>query len=590
MGSDAGPETRLLEITARDFAIIDALSIEWSPRLNVLTGETGAGKSIVIEAIGAALGDRAEASWIRSGAGRASVEAVFCVSSTADDLRSLLTHLGCSADDDQLVLARDLTAGRSISRVNARAVPLSAVQEVAEQLVDIHSQASHLSLLRRQEQLEALDRYAGLGEPRTDMARAARALRTLRTEIARLEEDKRRAAREEALLRHEVDEIDAAALAEGEEDELSARRARLKHAVRLRQLGTAVRDALRGSDDGRGALDLLQEAAARLHEIRALDSALPLTDDRLAEAVDTAEELARAMRGYLDSIEDDPAALDAVEERLLAIGDLKRKYGATLREVLAYRDEAARRLEAIEHYDERAEELRVDESRQLQVAEATARALSIARADTAAGLAEAVERELAALGLEGARFVAELSRRPDEDGLSLDGERVAFDETGADQVEFLIAPNPGELPRPLARIASGGELARFALALKSVLSSVDRTPILVFDELDQGVGGRTGHVVGEKLWRLARNHQVLCITHLAQIAAYADAHYAASKVVEHGRTVTRIKLLGPDERLEELAAMLGGTKAGPAARQSAKELLARAAEWKRGPGGLQGAS
>jgi DNA repair protein RecN (Recombination protein N) len=591
----------LAEVAIRDFAIVDFLRVEWTPGFNVLTGETGAGKSIIIDALGAALGDRLETQWVRSGSDRAWVEALFCLD--AGWLAEAIPELGdlAAGDDESLALSRDISSGRSASRINARTVPVGMVQRVGERLIDMASQPSHLSLSRTREHLEMLDRYARLGDLRTEMARAARSLGTLRREIRALEEGERQTQREAALLRHEVAEIDGAVISPDEEDELAARRSRLKNASRLRQLATAAHDALQGSEEGHGAVDLLTLAGDRLQEIKALDPGFSADAERLPELTDLATDLSRALRLYADSAEEDPDALDGVEERLLTLGDLKRKFGSTLQDVVAYRDQATRRLGELEHREERVADLRQREEAEVAAAEAAAKALSAARRAAARSFEQAVEREMAELGLGGGHLVVELSWRPDPEGLliaAIDGEvqghltqnsepetrnsppRAAWSETGVDGVEFLVSLNPGELPRPLARVASGGEMARLMLALKSVLSEVDDIPVLIFDEVDQGVGGRMGHVIGEKLWRLAQSRQVLCVTHLPQVAAYADAHYSVRKVVEEGRTTTRVDRLEREARVPELAAMLGGRHAGAAAHRSAEELLERAEDWK----------
>jgi DNA repair protein RecN (Recombination protein N) len=581
-GAKAGTQLLLQELCIRDFAIIDALRIEWTPGLNVLTGETGAGKSIIVDALGAVLGDRMDPNWVRAGTDRAWVEAVFFGDAVPADVAQALEASGIAPDDGQLILTRDVTSGRSASRVNARTVPLAVTQQLAERLVDLHSQASHLSLLRPKEHLGILDRYAGLEELRAEMATRARALQQVRRQIDEIEQANREASRETILLRHEVEEIEAAGIRPDEEQEIEGQRLRLKNALRLRQLAELISVTLHGRENRRGAVDLLEQASAAADELAGLDPSAQLPAQRLTDAIDAADELARAARRYADELEDDPGALDALEERLLAIGDLKRKYGATLADVLAYRDRAAERLDAIEHHEERVGELHEREGALQQAASAIAEQLSRERHAAVGPLEQIVEQELADLGMGGARLSVALSARPDPGGLQFGGEPQprAFDESGADQAEFLIASNPGEPPRPLARIASGGELARFMLALKSVLSQADETPVLIFDELDQGVGGRMGHVIGEKLWRLARNHQVLCITHLPQVAAYADMHYLVTKASSGDRTTTAVKQLSAEERVEEISLMLGGIHAGSAARQGAEELLTSAMAWK----------
>jgi DNA repair protein RecN (Recombination protein N) len=572
---------RLIELTIRDFAIIESLHIEWASDFSVLTGETGAGKSIVIDALGAALGDRADSGWIRSGAERAFVEAIFAVPPSDPRLHAALAELGCG-DDDILILARDIYSGRSVCRVNGRAVPAVAVQQLAEKLVDVHSQALHLSLLRTREHLEILDRYATLASERKAMAQAAASLRDVRRQMAELDDERRQGEREAMLLRHEVDEIDAAGIGMGEEDELQAARSRLRHAQRLQQLSAEAYGNLQGAEESVGAVGLLGDLVRKLDEIAALDPGFNSADVRLREFVDLVEDLSRDLRRYADAIEQDASALPEIEERLLTLADLKRKYGPTLDEVMAYRERAAARLDVVEHHEERLGELRALEAAHMREAENAAASLSRARAQAASRLEAAVGGELEELGMGGAGFVVSIEQRPDPDGICPDGgdERVAFDETGADRVEFLISPNPGEGARPLARIASGGELARLMLALKAALADVDQTPVLIFDELDQGVGGRMGHTIGEKLWRVSRLHQVLCITHLPQVAAYADAHYVAGKRPEDERTVATVDRLAAEDRVAELTAMLSGANAGDAARRNAEELLGRVGEWK----------
>ncbi len=571
---------RLVELTIRDFAIIESLCIAWADGFSVLTGETGAGKSIVIDALGAALGDRADSTWIRSGADHAFVEAIFAIPTGDTRLSQLLSDLGCP-EEDQLILSRDIHPGRSVCRVNGRALPVASVQELGEALIDVHSQAFHLSLLRVREHVQILDRYAGLAAPRAEMAEAVRSLRDVRRDVDHLAAERRQGEREGALLRHEVEEIDAAAISAGEEDELVGTRMRLRNAQRLQQLASDAYRSLQGTEDAEGALALLGDVASKLDEIASLDPGFDTAGGRLTELIDLAEDLRRELRRYTDGIEQDASGLPEIEERLLSLADLKRKYGPTLAEVLGYRERAAAKLDAVEHHEERLEELRAEEALRLRAVEVAGASLSAARKEAADRLGAAIEAELHELGMGGSVFAVSLDRRPDPDGIDLgDGESVGFDESGADRVEFLISPNRGEAPRPLARIASGGELARLMLALKSAIAVVDETPVLIFDELDQGIGGRMGHVIGEKLWRLSRLHQVLCITHLPQVAAYADAHYVAGKQTDNARTIAIVDRLADGDRASELAAMLGGASAGEAARRNAEELLNQVQSWK----------
>lgn len=579
----------LAQLTIRDFAIIDRLTIEWSRGLNVVTGETGAGKSIIIDAVGALLGGRVSPDFVRSGASRATVEGVFDLSTAEDlaELRAVLDEHGLELDEGGLILTRDIAAagGRGVARVNGRAVPTAVLQQVGEHLIDIHGQSEHLSLLRPREHLDLLDRYAGLGPERARLAGLVASLRAVEREQQRVRDEARQAQREQALLRHEVQEIDAAALTSGEDEELAASRERLRNVERLRAAVQTAYAALAGDDEHPGALDLVGQAALACGQVGAVDRALAREADALDAAAAQLDDSARALRRYLDTIEDDPTQLEAVEERLLAIADLKRKYGDTIAEILAYAERARGRLEAVERKDQILAELEARHKALRREAGALAGTLSERRAAAALTLQAVVEAELADLNMRGTRFVARIERQDDPAGLpvTLDGRErmLAFDASGVDRVEFLIAPNPGEEPKGLGRIASGGELARVALALKTALSRVDRRATLIFDEIDTGVGGRSAPVVGEKLWGLTTEHQVLCVTHMPQVAAYADAHLVVAKGADEASSRVTVRVLDPAERVEELAQMLGGPLGGQGARRNARELLEGARARKR---------
>jgi DNA repair protein RecN (Recombination protein N) len=579
----------LAQLTIRDFAIIDRLTIEWSRGLNVVTGETGAGKSIIIDAVGALLGGRISADFVRTGASRATVEGVFDLSTAEDaaELKAALDEHGLEIEDGGLILTRDIagTGGRGVSRVNGRAVPTAVLQQIGEHLIDIHGQSEHLSLLRPREHLDLLDRYAGLGTGRSRMASLAADLRAVDREQQQVREDARRAQREQTILRHEVDEIDAAALSPTEEDELLATRERLRNVEKLRGAVQTAWAALSGDDERAGAHDLMGQAALAIGQVGGFDPALAQQGEALDAAAEQLDDIVRELRRYLDTIEDDPEGLQVVEERLLALADLKRKYGDTVEEIMAYAERARRRLEAVERQDQILAEL--DARREELRAEAGALAgqLSARRVTAAEELQAVVEAELADLNMRGTQFVVHFERADDPSGLpvELDGRprTLAFDATGVDRVEFLIAPNPGEAPKGLGRIASGGELARVALALKTALSRVDRRATLIFDEVDTGVGGRSAPIVGEKLWGLTSEHQVLCVTHMPQVAAYADAHLVVAKGADEGSSRVEVCTLEPAARVEELAQMLGGPLGGAGARRNARELLDGARSRKR---------
>jgi DNA repair protein RecN (Recombination protein N) len=573
----------LTQLTIRNFAIIDRLEIDWQPGLNVITGETGAGKSILIDAVGALLGDRLGPDVVRSGAARALVEGVFTISNTQGEseprpeLQAVLDEYGLEPEDGALIVSREVAGsggGRGGARINGRAVPLSVLQELGELLVDTHGQSEHMALLRPREQLDYLDRYAGLEGDRAEVAGLIRDLRATREALRILIAEDRETARLQDMLQHEVSEIEAADLHDGEDAELLARRARLEHQERLRQAVQDAVEALAGTDDATadrlGAVDLLGRAVTATSESGKIDPILGAEAESLNGALIQAEESARALRDYLEAMEADPQALDRVAERLFLIGDLKRKYGDSIAEILAYAAHAQERLTDIEHRAEHASGLQAAEREIQERLSKAASTLLGCRQAAATKLASAVEIELADLRLPGARFVVSVVAADDADGIPLH------------RADFLLAANADDEPRPIARAASGGELARIALALKTVLSRAETRPTLIFDEIDVGVGGRTAPAVGEKLWAVAgAGHQVLCVTHLAQVAAFGDSHYVVSKSAAQTGSETSVTVLGDDERIEELAAMLAGT-ATKAARQSARELLERAARVKSG--------
>jgi len=570
----------LSQLTIRNFAIVDHLQIDWHPGLNVITGETGAGKSILIDAVGALLGDRLGPEIVRSGATRALVEGIFIVAAADPpaELKAVLDEYGLEPEDGALIISREIagSGGRGGARINGRGVPLSVVQELGELLVDVHGQSEHMALLRPREQIDYLDRYAAVLAERSEVGRLVRELRATRESHRKLIAEEREAARLQEMLRHELAEIEGANVHDEEEAELQVQRARLEHVERLRQSALTAYEALMGTEpDGReqpGVVDLLGSAMAACQDGGKIDPALATEGDALAGAQIQAEESAHILRDYLDALETDPEALERTAERLFLIGDLKRKYGESIPEILAYAAQARRSLAEIEHRSERRDQLQEQEQVLIRQVAAAAAILSARRSAAAEKLASSVEAELADLRLAGARFVISVAQSEAADGIPIDGRILAVDLSGADRVEFLIGTSPSDEPRPIARVASGGELARIALALKTVLSRVETRPTLIFDEIDVGVGGRTAPVVGEKLWAVAAaGHQVLCVTHMPQVAAFADRHF----VVARTATETSVAIPGDEDRVEELAAMLAGS-ATDVTRQSARELIARA--------------
>ncbi len=559
----------LHQLTIRNFAIIDQLQVDWQPGLNVLTGETGAGKSIIIDAVGALLGDRLGPEVVRSGADRALIEGVFAVDGDGD-LKPMLDEYGLEPEDGALIVSREIagSGGRGSARVNGRSVPLAVLQELGERLVDVHGQSQHMALLRPREQLEYLDRFAGLMAERAQLVALSKYLRTTREAQRRLLAEDREAARLQDVLQHELSEIERAELRPDEEEQLLALQGRLEHVERLRESAEAAYVALSGQQaeagDLPGAIDLLGQAVGACGDGARFDPLLGSEAEVLNGALAQAEESARTLRDYLESLEADPAALERTAERLFRIADLKRKYGDTVSDILAYAEDARRRLDELEHRAERASELEARCAQLLGQARGVAEHLSAKRQAAAADVARLVEHELEDLRLGGARFCVLVEVSDDPEGVP------------RDDVEFRLAANAEDEPRPMSRVASGGELARIALALKTTLARAETRPTLIFDEIDMGVGARTAPVVGAKLWQIAASGaQVLCVTHMAQVAAFADHHLVVAKA----DGATRITALDKAARIEELAAMLAGT-VSEAARASARELLTHARQTK----------
>jgi DNA repair protein RecN (Recombination protein N) len=573
----------LSELTIQDFAIIDQIQLSFEPGFNVLTGETGAGKSIIIDAVSLLLGGRGETDAIRSGAGRAIIEGAFVLDQeTQGIVNPLLEQDGLEGDSPAtLVLSRELRrAGRNVCRVNGRAVALKVLAGIGQHLVDIHGQTEHLSLMRVREHIDLLDRYGGHWPLRDRVAHRVQALRSVRRELAALRRDERELARRTDLLHYQVGEIEAARLELGEEKELLQERTRLANAEHLRELtDEAYRALYEADEDQAAAVDLLQAAVRALAGLARLD---PSTLS-LGEAAETAsyqlEDLAESLREYRDGVQVNPQRLNQVEERLTLIRSLQRKYGDTIEEVLDFSTRARRELETIEHSEERIAELEEEEEHLLHEIGELGAELSARRREAGQRLAAGIEAELEELSMAHARFGVDLAWRDAGDGAYAQGRRVAFDLTGLDRAEFLVAPNVGEPLKPLVRIASGGETSRLMLALKTVLAQADRTPTLIFDEIDAGIGGRVGAVVGQKLWGLtvgdgskARCHQVLCVTHLPQLAGYGDLHLLVRKGIVGDRTVTQVRALEGPEREREIAGMLGVIT--DQTQASAREMLA----------------
>jgi len=565
---------RLLELAVADLALLERVRIAFSAGLNVVTGETGAGKSLLIDALGLALGARADPGLVRHGATAARVEALF------DRL------------PEPLVILREVAAsGRSIARLDDETVTAGRLAATAGPLVEIHGQHEQARLLDERWQRDLLDAFGGHDEARAATAAAVEAWRRNEAALAALAVDPLELERRIALAEHEAAEIAAARIRPGEVAEIRARLAASRHGEALAR-GTAGILALLAGDEREAGLTGAREQAARAGEEAAvlarLDPRYGALAERLAGLAAELEDVGFEARSLGEDVDHDPAAILALEERLALIFTLERKYGEDAQGLLARADRAAVEIERLRGLGTERARRAAEASRLLEGVGVAAEALSALRQRAAAALAREVERVLAELGLGGTRIEIAVGRRPagpDEPAVELGGDAVAFDASGVDGVVFRIAPNPGEPARPLAKIASGGELSRISLAIEEVLADADATPTLVFDEIDAGIGGRSADPVGRTLWALGRRHQVLCVTHLPQIAAHADAHFAIHKTQRDGRTVTEVRRLDDDERVTELAAMIGGPAGGAAAEASARELLERAARFRASRGG-----
>ena len=565
----------LTELRIQNFAIIDRLELDLGPGLTILTGETGAGKSIILDAVTMLIGGRADATVIRAESDAAFVEGTFTLQGSAKEtVTEILKREELLDDPHHVTLTREVRReGRSIARLNGRTVSLSLLREVGAALVDIHGQSEHLSLLDPRAHLGLLDRFSDVTSLLADYRKTYHALLDLRRALAELRVAQADATRRTEMLTFQAEEIEAAKLKKGEDEELRKERDRLANAESLAehaQEALAILDE--STPEASAASDLLGQAAQALSALAKTDPSKADLSERADLLLENLTDLTRELRDYLEEIEFNPKRLDEVEERLNLIFQLTRKYGGSIEAVNKFGAEARKQLETISTASERIEVLSASESKLLEKLSAQAAQLSEQRKQAAETLSRGIETELDDLKMAAARFGVDFQTRPDPNGIPLpDGTRVAFDQYGFDRVEFLVAPNPGEGLKPLAKIASGGETSRLMLGLKNVLARADEIPSLIFDEIDQGIGGRVGLVVGQKLWHLARTHQVFCVTHLPQLAAFGDRHYQVQKLLQKNRTLTRVEKLDGDARLLELSQMLG--EVGEGTLRSAHEIM-----------------
>lgn len=577
----------LHELSISNFAIIEQITLRLQPGFTVLSGETGAGKSIIIDALGMLRGDRFDASYIRSGADKARIEGVFYVPN-ASHIHELLDAQGLIDEDDEasIIIMREINrdTGRSISRINGRAVNTTVLREIGSALIDIQGQHDGMAIFNSKTHLDMLDRFGQLGALRTHLGEQVQQLKQVQQQLADLTQASKRRDQRIQELRQILDDVSAAKLRVGEEDELLQERSRFQNGARITELITQAYNYLNGDERrGRALVEtsaLLNQALSDLHRF---DSAIQPILDQSTEVQFALEELLRTVRGYRDSVDFDPQRIEHIEDRITVIRDIQRKYRLSVAELIAQAQQATEEIEQLEHSDVSLAQLHHQVEFLRNHVSSLAQDLSQKRHDAAQRLAHAVQLSAKDLAMPHVRFVVQQQQVT---STALDGipwgavdaapSYVQCDKSGADKVEFLLSPNPGEDLKPLAKIASGGEGSRLFLAIKSILSQVEIVGTVVFDEIDTGVGGRAGLVVGEKLWQISRAHQVLCISHLAQVASFGDQHFAISKDVNEMRTLTRVIELNPQARIDELAAMLDGHPISDQSRSVAQDMLSRA--------------
>jgi DNA repair protein RecN (Recombination protein N) len=551
----------LSTLSIRNFAIIDQVQIDFERGLIVLTGETGAGKSIIIDALNAILGGRTGSEMVRAGAVRASIDAVFDISD-APHVCSLLEEMGHESEGSQLLISREVASGgKAAARIGGRPATVTQLKQLGEWLVDLHGQHEHQSLLAVARHIDLLDEWAGreLLAFRTNLAQAYQRMRSLERESAGIERDARERERLLDLYRFQTEEISGAELRDGEEEELRADARRLSNAQRLAE-STGAAAALLAGDDGAQLLESLASVQRQLESAASMDPGLEPLTERVTAAIYELQEAGHDLTRYQDLIEYNPDRLQQIEERLETIRGLKRKYGDTIAEILEYGAKTCQQLEALEHSEERSQELTTeleDSKRRLSL---LCDQLGAMRREAADQFQRAVVSELNDLGMERTRF--EVQIEPTEPTA-----------TGTDRIEFVMAANPGEPMRPLAKIASGGEISRVMLAIKGAMARQEPLPTMVFDEVDVGVGGRTAAVIAEKLAALGETAQVICITHLAQIASRASQHLYIEKEVLDDRTRVNVLPLEGTARIDEVARMIGGAEITETVLRHAQEML-----------------
>ncbi|EMF28311.1 MULTISPECIES: DNA repair protein RecN [Streptomyces] len=571
----------LEEMRIRSLGVIDDAVVELSPGFTAVTGETGAGKTMVVTSLGLLLGGRADAALVRIGARNAVVEGRIAVPEGSPAVVRA-EEAGAELDEGTLLVSRTVSAeGRSRAHLGGRSVPVGLLAELADDLVAVHGQSDQQGLLKLSRQRQALDRYAGyaVAVPLGKYAEAYKRLRAVAVELEEITTRARERAQEADLLRFGLEEIAAVEPRAGEDTELAEEAERLGHAEALASAAAVAHAALAGNPEDPEGVDagtLVAGAQRALEAVRAHDPALAALTDRIGEIGILLRDVAGELAGYADDLDADPLRLAAVEERRAALTALTRKYGEDVAAVLAWAERSAARLTELEGDDERIGELTAERDALRVELGALAEELSQARAEAAERFAAAVTEELASLAMPHARVSFEIRQTEDPDGVEVNGRTVAYGPSGVDEVELLLAPHPGAPPRPIAKGASGGELSRVMLAVEVVFAGTDPVPTYLFDEVDAGVGGKAAVEIGRRLARLAKKAQVVVVTHLPQVAAFADRQLLVEKTNDGSVTRSGVKVLEGEDRVRELSRMLAGQEDSETARAHAEELLAAA--------------
>jgi DNA repair protein RecN (Recombination protein N) len=562
----------LVELTIRNFAIIPSLTVSFQNGLHVLTGETGAGKSMIMDAVSLLIGGRASVDYIRHGENKAEIEGLFQLDQL-HPIGTLLSDLGIEVEDDTLIFRRDISAqGKSICRINGKLVTLAVLRELGQTLVDIHGQHEHQSLLHEEKHMSLLDEYGKeqIEEHKQEFSSLFQQYKKLNQHIQQLTEGEQQLAQRLDLVRFQLDEIAAAKLEPKEDEQLQQEKRKRTHAQKIFKGIDESYEALSG--DGR-ALDALGIVMHHLEELSDFDEELKPSAEIVESIYYQLEDMVHGLNRYRDQLEFDPDRLTEIETRLMQMDQLKRKYGQSVEEILEYAANIEDELDTIENKEERIEELVQKQKELILDLVVEAQNLTKTRQQVAIQLVQEIKRELTGLFMDKTEIDIHISPLTSGEKIEHHGETKMIRQDGWDDVQFLISPNPGEPLKPLSKIASGGELSRLMLSLKSVFSKIEPVTTLIFDEVDTGVSGRVAQAMAEKLYTISRHQQVLCISHQAQLAAMADSHYRIEKEMTDDETITKVTPLKAEESRDELARMMSGAEVTNATKKHASELL-----------------